>query len=201
MNRRAFLAAMLVSPYAMAETLDDVLAKVARARAGLKTLVGPFTQTRKIGLLASQVRSTGTVYLVRPDRLRWELAPPDEVIYWVTPEGLAYKSKSGQGRVQGMSAKIASALEDVRTLLGGDLGTLKARYEMTLVPTSDGSVAFDALPKDKGRFQRFSFALASDLVTPVRATMVESAKDKTDIVFGALQRDVAIDPAKMRPPT
>ena len=119
MNRRDLLLALagmsalaalpIAARDAHADELDDVLAKVARARASLKTLVGPFTQTRKIGLLASEVRSTGTLMLVRPDRLRWELGSPDDVVYWILPEGLAYKSKNGQGRVQGgAGAKLAA---------------------------------------------------------------------------------------------
>ena len=197
---------------AHAADLDDVLAKIARARASLKTLAGPFTQTRKIGLLASEVRSTGTLTLVRPDRLRWELAPPDDVVYWVTPEGLAYKSKSGQGRVpSGGAGKLAAALDDLRILLSGDLGLLRARYDMKLVTNDATGVAFEATPKGAGApgattrpvtpsMQRIDFALAPDLVRPTRATLIETARDRTDIAFGALEKDAAIDPARMRPP-
>ena len=103
--RRAFLTSMLaagalaLTRRAHADPLDDALARIAAARASLHTLVGPFTQERTISLLATSVKSQGTVYLVRPDRLRWELEPPDDVVYWITPEGLAYRSKTGQGRV------------------------------------------------------------------------------------------------------
>jgi hypothetical protein len=198
--------ASLTPRVAHASELDDVLAKIAQARASLKTMVGPFTQTRKIGLLASEVRSTGTLMLVRPDRLRWELAAPDDVVYWVTPEGLAYKSKSGQGRVpSGGAGKVAAALNDLRVLLSGDLGLLRARYDMKLVTNDPSGVAFEAVPKAATRpsappMQRIDFALAPDLVRPTRATLVETARDRTDIAFGALERDVAVDPAKMRPP-
>ena len=205
-------AEVLAPRVAHAADLDDVLAKIARARASLKTLVGPFTQTRRIGLLASEVRSTGTLTLVRPDRLRWELAPPDDVVYWVTPEGLAYKSKSGQGRVpSGGAGKLAAALDDLRVLLSGDLGLLRARYDMKLVTNDATGVAFEATPKTTGgtgattrplapSMQRIDFALAPDLVRPTRATLIETARDRTDIAFGALDKDVPIDPAKMRPP-
>jgi hypothetical protein len=181
--------------------IDDVLAKIARARATLKTLVGPFTQARKIGMLATEVKSTGAMTLVRPDRLRWELFAPDEIIYWVTPEGLAYKSKNGQGRAPGNVARIAAVLADLRVVLGGDLGALRARYELTLVSATNGA-AFEATPrKPMPGVLKIAFALGPDLVRPTRATLVESARDKTGIVFGDLQRDVAVDPAKMRPPT
>jgi outer membrane lipoprotein-sorting protein len=184
--------------------LDDVLAQIAKARSGLKTLVGPFSQSRRIGLLASEIKSHGTMTLVRPDRLRWELAAPDEITYWVGPEGLAYKGKNGQGRAQGMTAKVAAALADLRVLLGGDLGELRSRYDLKMLPTSDGTRAFEATPRageaGAARLKRVAFVLSSDLVAPLRATLVEGPKDKTEIVFGALEKNVAVDLARVKPP-
>lgn len=210
-SRRAFLGgalattgALLLPRTAHAEPeLDEVLRRIARARASLKTLVGPFTQLRKIGLLSSAIRSTGTMMLVRPDRLRWELAAPDEITYWITPEGLAYKSKSGEGRVQGTTARIAASLDDLRIVLGGDLALLRSRYELKLIPTSDETVAFEATPKSAAvtRIKSIGFALASDLVRPIRATLIEGVRDRAEILFGDLKRDVAVDPALMRPPS
>ena len=206
-QRRMFLAGaaslVLLSRVARADELDDALARVAAARAGLKTLVGPFTQVRKIGLLAAEIRSTGTLTLVRPDRLRWELAAPDDVTYWVTPEGLAYKGKSGQGQVPNAGARIAATLDDLRTVLGGDLALLRQRYDLKLVPATAGAaVAFEATPHaGLGiHVQKIAFSIAADLVRPVRTTLVESPRDRSDIVFGDLQRDVAVDPAAMRAP-
>ncbi len=207
-SRRHFVlgaaASVFVASRARADDLppiDEVLAKIARARASLKTLVGPFTQARKIGMLAAEVKSIGAMTLVRPDRLRWELLPRDEITYWVTPEGLAYKSKHGSGRVPGNASKIAAVLGDLRVVLGGDLASLRARYDLRLVSVTDGA-AFEATPKKPmPGVLRIGFALAADLVRPKLATLVETARDKTDIVFGDLQRDVAVDPATMRPPT
>ncbi|MBL9108208.1 MAG: outer membrane lipoprotein carrier protein LolA, partial [Myxococcales bacterium] len=64
--------------------LDELFAEVARARKGAKSFAGPFTQTRKMGLMKAQIVSQGRVSLVLPDRLRWELFPPDEIVYFVT---------------------------------------------------------------------------------------------------------------------
>jgi outer membrane lipoprotein-sorting protein len=206
LSRRALLAAsgaLIVPPaIARADDTDVLLARVAKARASLKTLRGPFTQSRKIGLLATEVKSSGTLMLVRPDRLRWELGPPDDVVYWVVPEGLAYKSKSGQGRVRGESTRVAAALGDLRALLGGDLASLRKRYDLVGATQADGSVVFEATPKMKGSgLLKIEFALAPDLVRPTRATLVESEKDRVVIAFGNLERDVPIDPSLMKPPS
>ncbi len=202
MNRRALLRATLLLALpggAWADALDDRLRDVGAARAKLKTLIGPFTQERTIGLLASKVVSTGKLALVTPDRLLWELDAPDSVSYWMGPEGLAYKGKQGQGRLPA-SSKIAPALDDLRTLLAGDLGSLRARYEMKDV-TSGKGFAFEAIPKKKeARFQKIVLELALDLTRPKHVTLVESPRDKTEIAFGDLTMNASVDAARIRPP-
>jgi outer membrane lipoprotein-sorting protein len=183
------------------EQLRRGLADIARARAPITTLTGPFTQERTIGLLAAKVRSTGTLTLVRPDRLRWELAPPDDTVYWVTPEGLAYKSAAGQGRVPAANQKLAKALEDLRVLLGGDIGSLEARYDVSGTCRGARIVAFRALPRagTAASFQEMKFTLASDLVSPDTVTIVEGPHDRTEIHFGTIQKNVTVAPALMTP--
>lgn len=206
--RRTILTSMLavgalaLTRRAHAEPLDDALARIAAARASLRTLVGPFTQERTISLLATSVKSQGTVYLTRPDRLRWELEPPDDVVYWITPEGLAYRSKTGQGRVPPAQARLAKSLDDLRTLLGGDLAQLRARYDLRLLPSQEpGGTSFEATPRDPAMpLKLIRFGIAGDAVTPRFAELFEAGKDKTRIDFGALKRDVPVDPALMRPP-
>ena len=212
-TRRQFLHATAGSAIALfftafarssrADDLESTLAEVRVARAGLKTLKGPFTQERTIGLLATKVKSTGTLTMVRPDRLRWELAPPDDVIYWVGPDGFAYKSARGQGRIPSAAGRLASAMEDVRLVLGGDLDQLRKRYDLALVSKTSDEVSFAATPKPSAgelHMQKILFSLGKDRATPTRATLVETERDKTDIVFGAMQRDIAIDPAYVRAP-
>jgi len=199
-NRRALLASLAslaLVRVARADPTDDGLARVARARGSLRSLSGPFTQERTIGLLSTVVRSTGTMDLALPDRLRWELAPPDDVVYWITPEAIAYRTKTGHGRVPAVRARLASSLDDLRTLLGGDLAHLRKRYDLRM--TDD--LVFDGAPRDPSApITRLRFGLASDACTPRFAELFEGQRDKTRIDFGALRRDAPIDPALFRVP-
>ena len=185
-----------------APSLDEALKKIGAARDGLKSLVGPFTQERTIGLLSSKVKSTGTITLVRPDRLRWELAPPDAVVYWVGPEGLAYKSaRGGQGRVPPTQARVAEALDDLRVVLAGDLGALRARYDLALTGATDQVYSFSATPKDPAKtpkLKRIDFDLDASAV-PRKVVLIEGPKDRTDIVFGALTVNGPVDARALRP--
>lgn len=185
-----------------ADALDDVLARIARARAPVRTLVGPFTQTRTIGLLATAVRSQGTLTLVRPDRLRWELAPPDDVTFFIGPEGLAYKSAHGQARVPASDTRIGASLDDLRVVLAGDLSKLRDRWDLRVLRDDASGVEIEATARDasKAPLRSMRFALAPDLVRPTRAVLVEGPHDRTVIDFGALTVDAPVDEARMRLP-
>ena len=162
---------------------------------------GPFTQTRTIGLLATDVRSTGALILVRPDRLRWELAAPDDVTFFVGPEGLSYRGAHGSGSQLPPDARIAGALDDLRTLLGGDLTRLRERWDLKLLRDDASGAELEATPRATAPspLRSMRFALARDLVRPTRAVLVEGPRDRTIIDFGALVVDAPVDPAKMRP--
>jgi hypothetical protein len=209
-TRRSVLtgaALLFTAGMARAGSTSDLLARIARARAPMRTLQGPFTQTRTIGLLSTDVRSTGVVALVRPDRLRWHLAPPDDVTFWVGPEGLAYRSAHGQGRVPASSARIAAALQDLHALLGGDLAELGARWSLTVLRDDASGAEFEAVAAatdgsaaPPGATRRMRFALAPDLVRPTRALLVEGDQDRTAIEFGDLTVNGPVDESSMRPP-
>jgi hypothetical protein len=189
-----------------ADRFEQALRDIAQARAAVTTLTGPFTQERKIGLLAAKVKSTGTLTLVRPDRLRWELNAPDDAVYWVVPEGLAYKNKAGQGRVLGTGDKIAAALDDLRILLGGDLARLRTRYDLSGTCNGSDPIVFTAVPKaapagaQAAPATKIVFTLAPDLVSPKSAILTQGPRDQTEITFGSMQKNVAVDPSRMRPP-
>ncbi len=205
-GRRALLVAasacLLAERASAADPVDSLLARIASARATLHTLRGPFVQTRTIGLLATDVRSTGTLTLVRPDRLRWELAPPDAVTFWIGPEGLAYRDAHGQARLPATTARMAAGLDDLRTLLGGDPARLRERWELKVTRDDGTGAEIDATPRTSAGalLQRLRFALAPDLVRPVRATLTEGPRDRTVIEFGALVIDGPVDGASMKPP-
>jgi outer membrane lipoprotein-sorting protein len=208
MDRRAFLLTLpaltltLASP-ARADDVDVALAEIGKARAGIRTLVAPFTQERTIGLLATAVKSEGEITLVRPDRLRWELRPPDAITYWITPEGLAYATPTGGGSVgKGAAGRFAAVLGDLMTLLGGDLGALRARYDLA-VARRPGGLTLTARPTAddvKKHVKSLVLAIGGDGWTMERVEIEESGGDRSVITFGKVARDVKVDPARMTPP-
>ena len=161
------------------------------------------SQERTIGLLATAVKSDGEMTLVRPDRLRWELKPPDAVTYWIGPEGFAYATPSGGASVGKQAAgRFAPVLGDMLILLGGDLEKLRARYDITIASRSPDTV-LHLVPKTdevKRAVSSIDLTLGSELWTMKKVVMAEANGDKSVITFSNQKRDVPVDPAKMRPP-
>ena len=207
MDRRAFIlsgAALAIATRAHGAPLDDALGEIAKARSKLTTLQGPFVQERTIALLASKVKSTGKLWMVRPDRLRWELDPPDAATYWVLPDGLAYKTKSGKGKVsKGAQGPLGGVLSDLLILLGGDLAELKGRYELSLIKRDAKSMVVHAVPKDKAvakSTKRIELSLSADPAVLEKVVLVEAGDDRSEITFGALTRNAAVDPTLVSGP-
>jgi outer membrane lipoprotein-sorting protein len=208
--RRRFLLSLAsmalatsIGRLASADAVSDALADITRARAGIKTMVGPFTQERTIGLLATAVKSEGELTLVRPDRLRWELKPPDAITYWVTPEGLAFATPSGGASVgKGAAGRFGAVLNDLLIFLGGDLDKLRARYDLSVPSRTDGIVLV-ARPRAedvKKHVKALTLSLGPELWSVRSVVIEENSGDKSVITFGKIARDAKVDPAKMVPP-
>ncbi len=213
MDRRDFLRGALVVSGALvlpalprpafADEVSEILAQITKARADLKTLVGPFVQERTIGLLATTVKSNGEMTLVRPDRLRWELLPPDAVTYWVGPEGFSFATPRGTASVgKSAAGRFGAVLADLMILIGGDLEKLRGRYDLS-IPTKKDGITLRAVPRAEDvrkHVKRLEMRLGLELWTIAEVTIEEQSGDQSVLRFGKLQRDVAVEPARMTPP-
>ncbi len=210
MHRRSFLLSTLVlaagalaSVPARADDVADTFAEIKKAREKVKTLVATFTQERTIGLLSSTVKSEGEMTLVRPDKLRWELKSPDAVTYWITPEGFAFSTANGAANVSKTAAKkFGDVLNDLLVFMGGDLDTLKSRYDFT-VPSKKDGVTLRAIPKTeevKKIVKSLEISVGADLWTVKKITIEEKSGDKSVITFTKVTKDAKVDDAKMKPP-
>lgn len=209
LTRRAWLALAASVPLvgsgavAHATPTDDALKSVKDARAGLTSLSSKFTQVRRVGLLADEVKSSGELTLVMPDQLRWELFAPDDIVYWVTSKGVAYKSKSSTKAAHAPAGAFGSLLPDLIGFLGGDLTPLKARYDFTATSESDGSVTVVARPtadKIKEALKKLTMRTNVERWGISKVVIEEPKGDSSTITFEANQKNPKVDAAKMKPP-
>lgn len=207
LTRRALLLLAAAAPalapgLARADATDDALAKVTKARQDLKTLVARFTQVRSVGLLAEEVKSTGELTVVTPDKLRWELFPPDAIVFWVLKGAVFYrdsKGKVGKAPPGAMGALVG----DLITFLGGDIGALRTRYDLTANEESDGSVKIVAVPKTdeaKKALKRLEVRTNAACWGVSRIVIEEPSGDSSTITFEPNKKNEKVDPDKMKPP-
>jgi outer membrane lipoprotein-sorting protein len=206
MHRRQFLAAAAVLTFAaeaQADAVDDALARITKARESIQTLKASFEQTRVIGLLASEVKSKGRLTLVRPDRLRWDLFPPDEVTYWIGPEGLALRNADGVTKIgKAAAGRFASVLGDLLVMLGGDMRTLRTRYAISVEEKGD-TLSITARPSDeevKKHISSLSMQAKDRGAVVERIEIHEKNGDKSLIVFGKMTKNEPVDADFIRPP-
>lgn len=161
-----------------------------------------FRQTRVIGLLASEVKSTGWLTVVSPARLRWDLRPPDDVTYWIGPEGIAMRSEGEVVRVPKRAAgRFAAVLSDLLILLGGDLRRLEARYRIETKLRGE-HLSLRAQPRtDDVKKHVASLRFEANGLSPALVEIVEPKGDRSLIRFEAVKLNVEVDPKTMRPPT
>lgn len=196
---------MEAAPQTIKEASQRLLADIARARTKITSLQAAFDQTRRIGLLATDVTSRGHVLLVRPDRLRWELLPPEAMTYWVGPEGLSFASPTTSASVDKRTAgALGEVMADLLVFLAGDIKTLHQRYDLrarSLGGEAD-NVIVEAEPKDgkaKQVVRRVEFTLGKDRIRPVEVKVYETDTDFVRIRFRDVKTNVPVDAAKMRP--
>lgn len=198
------LPVLLTLGSARADATGDALAAIKKARTGLKNLTAKFTQVRSIGLLAEEVKSTGELTVVMPDKLRWELFAPDDMIYWVTPKGVAYKSGSSKKATTAPPGVVGQLLPDLIAFLGGDIEPLKARYDLAASTNSDGSVKLIATPtaKDiKAHLKKLTMVTNKEKWGIASVLIEEPKGDSSSMVFSTNERDGKVPPEKMTPPT
>jgi outer membrane lipoprotein-sorting protein len=201
LGRRAFLVASTLALTVRADDgLDALLADIATARKSMRSLRADLEQKRTITLMATTIASKGRMTYLAPDRLRWELFPPDGVVYFVGPEGLAYRTSSSSASVPAQGANVGKALTDLRALVGGDLAALKDRYTLS-GSRSDTEAKIEGVAKDPkaSSVRAFTLVLDKTLTLPVRAKLTEGKSDAIDVTFTNAQANVDVDPKTMRP--
>jgi outer membrane lipoprotein-sorting protein len=196
------VSALLPGRAVAAATVDESLREIEAARSGLRLLFAPFEQTRVVGLLASEVKSRGELTVMRPDRLRWELLPPDAVTYWVGPEGVAYRSGNGKVARAPGDARFGALLGDLLAFVAGDPSKLRERYELRLLSESKG-IGIEAKPKTaelRKLVARLELVTNAEKWGVERIVIEEPTGDASTMRFGKNEKNPAIDVARLRPP-
>jgi outer membrane lipoprotein carrier protein len=138
---------MLSAAGALADELQQICDNVDRRYNRLATLTAEFTETyRGAGVQRSE---SGTVWLKKPGKMRWEYRDPREKLF-VTDGSKAYFYVPGERQAREAPIK---KLDDLRSPLRYLLGKTKLQKEFdnlslaSVAPTQAGDIVLQGIPK------------------------------------------------------
>ena len=148
------------------------------------------------------VKSEGELTMVRPDRLRWELKPPDAVTILDHARGARLRDAEWRGeREQERRRTLRRGAQRPDDAARRGLSKLRARYELTVRRAGSVTIVARPLAEDvKKHLKSLTLVIAADLWTVQRIEIEENGGDSSVITFGKMTRDAPVDPAKMQPP-
>ncbi|NUP12377.1 MAG: outer membrane lipoprotein carrier protein LolA [Polyangiaceae bacterium] len=201
----AATAAMLLThgtPAVAVSSSDDILAAILAARRSLTSLRARFRQKRLTKLLT--IESDGELTVVTPEHLRYELFPPDDVVYWVTPQGTVHRAKGAKNAVPVARGGLAVSMPDWIALLAGDILKLKSRYEIGATEDKMGAALVRLKPKDKSLsedVERIALRTNPDKWSSRELVVEQPNGMVTTLEFATNEKNPKIDADRMRPPS
>ncbi len=175
----------LLSGSAAASPLDEALARIEAARAGVRTLRADFVQEKVVTLFAETVRSSGKLVVRRPDRLRWEVRAPDESLFVIAGPAVRYRLPGARGNVDVRTAgALGAVLRDLVAFLAGPFADVRGRYRLALAETSPLVLVATPTSRDVTRSVRaLRLRFSRDLRVLEGVVIEEPGGDRADIRF------------------
>jgi outer membrane lipoprotein-sorting protein len=178
--RTLIAAALVAASPAAAEKLS--LNEISDYLNGLKTATGEFTQINDDGTI-----STGQIYIKRPGRVRFEYAPPEQIL--VVADG------DTVGVIDGKSNTDPEAYPLHRTPLKIILArnVNLAQERMVIGHTSDGtSTVVTAQDPEHPEYGNIELVFTADPIELRQWVINDNAGSRTTVVLGDLRRGVQI---------
>src|SRR5260370_17615892 len=132
---RFFLAALLALSSSLSPEADSAISRLSRHYADGAAHTASFTHLYTPAGFSTSKRETGTIWIQKPERLRFDyLAPEKKTFTYDAGEGRLYSPEDGQLTVQKLSSQDRARLPIL--FLADPTGLLRD-YDLTADPTPD----------------------------------------------------------------
>ncbi len=162
----------------------QVLQKIDRTAAAMKSMQCSFTQTKSMKMLSKEMVSKGVMYFKTPNKLRWQYTSPYN--YTFLMNGDKVRMVSGQ-TTQNVDVKRNKIFRQITNIILNSItgGNLSKTADFSVVLYKDGSTYYAQLyPKKKElkqiyKYIRIHFNASLTMVTKME--MVEKTGDTTTV--------------------
>lgn len=195
----SLLALLLCGARAEADPLASFSRRLAAAGKQVRTLQASFVQRKRLALFRTEVTSKGRVYFSRPNRLRWEILPPDASVLLVLGQRARLSAPGEKPRVMDLSRnKTMGALVDqLLVWLGVRPAADLSRWYRVKLKAAQGNTDLHLTPRPgplAKRIKTIELRFGADLSLR-RIHLAQTDGDSTTIQFSGYQRNAPI-PAK-----
>ena len=174
-------------------TLKDLMALLA----GSGGVRARFVETRHLSLLSEPLESEGRLYFEPPDRLARVTTRPSQTRMVIRGERLSLRDDRPGGRLDlGGLAMARELVDNVKVVLGGDLATLRRRYDVSFGAGPDGwRLRLEPRASALRRFVE-AIELAGRAAALERMEVRESSGDRTVTRFLEVETGVVFSEAE-----
>ena len=168
--------------------------KIQQGMSSLRSIALDFTQERHLSLFVDPLKSTGVMFIEKPDRIRWETTAPYQSILLGDHKSVAqFEKTDGQWKKLnlGFPQMLQRVMEQMTLLHQGKLDALTSDYTMSVTTGSVSAVVL--VPKDpnvRSLLADLQMVMAPDFTTVREVVMKEPNGDFTRIIMTRERRDV-----------
>jgi outer membrane lipoprotein carrier protein len=196
----ALVAASSAVAHAEAPPVTDVVAKVDKAKAGVETLSGEFTQKNRVKLFKQELASKGRLYFKKPRQIRWEYVSPDPSVLILDGNKATLTTPGAAPQVFDLEkdATMRAIFDQLLTWLGpGSLAAARDDYDLATAGTAAAPV-LQLTPKPASNiakaFARIELRLDAKTWLMKSILLVEKNGDEKEIDFSKLARNAKLPP-------
>ncbi len=191
----------LVGDPAAGEACED-RADLIAAFAAVETVQARYTETKHIKLMSEPLVSSGTVVLVKPDRLRMDMVEPvrQSVVVDGAKIRVMHHDLDTVQRVDlGPNADARAIVRSILLAMSGQVDLLDDEYGCSLAETPAGEVQLDLTPLTspmKSMIRSLQVVLGPDRSLR-QVTIREEGDDTSVLVFTDVVYDAPMTPAQV----
>ena len=106
-----------------AEQQKQIVDKIDKASAAMKTMQCDFTQTKSMKMLKKEMQSKGVMYFKAPNKLRWQYTSPYDYTFIMNGDKVSLKSAKSTQNIDVQRNKMFRQITDIilKSITGGGL--------------------------------------------------------------------------------
>ncbi len=179
-----------------AQEQAQILTKVEKASAAMKSMQCNFTQTKRMKLLKKDMQSKGMMYFKKNDKLRWQYTSPYDYIFILNGDKVSLKSSKSSKIIDVQKNKMFRQITGIilNSITGGGLKNT-TDFTVELYQTGKGYFA-KLYPKKKELKQIYTYIeihFNSGLTMVDSVVMAEKTGDTTQVTLSNVKTNASID--------